>query len=122
MSGPDPAFAEWLQSASRLTSAEDAAVLAAFGGDARESSVMSPYAIKADADAESARQLAFVKLPHVEETVQILGLGIVAAPRGRCVTITAPAPGYTGGALCFVLGDDKDRASGGAVLHVLRRL
>lgn len=122
MSGPDPAFAEWLQSASKLTSAEDAAVAAAFGGDARESSAMSPYALKADADAEAARSLAFVKAPHVEEVVQVSGTGIVAARRGRCVTITASAPGYTGGALCFVLGGDEDRASGNTVLQVLRRL
>lgn len=122
MTTPTALYADWLQSASLLTSAEDAPTIAAFGEEAVEGSVTTPYVNKADADAEAARQIAFLKVPHVEETVEVFDDVDPAQLRGRCWTITAAAPGYTGGALCFVLGGDRDEATGTVNLYVLRRL
>lgn len=122
MTSPTALYADYLQSASLLTSAEDAPTIAAFGEEAVEGSAMTPYVNKADADAEAARHLAFKKFPHVPETVEIFDDVDPAALRGRCWTITSPAPGYTGGALCFVLGGDRDDATGAVNLYVLRRL
>jgi hypothetical protein len=122
MTTPDAALAEWLQSQSRLTSAEDAATAAAFGDEAAVSTILSPYALKADADAEAARGLAFLKLPAVEEHIDVDTTAAVETIIGRCVTITAPSPGYEAGALVYVVGGDRDRASGAIMLNVLRRL
>lgn len=116
-------LAEYLQGPAYWRSAVDAATLAAWGERGREASLMSPYDAAAAADAEGARQLAFLKCPCVEETVSVAQVGIRDQLRGRCAMIVADAPGYGGaGALCFVLGGTESEAEGITVLQVLRRL
>lgn len=115
-------LADYLQGAGYWTPLRDATAYARWGEKGAESALMSPIDAKVDADGEAARQLAFLKEPHVREKVLVL-LTDIDALRGRCWTIRAAAPGYEGaGALCLVLGGVPDETNGLCTLEVLRRL
>lgn len=117
------AFAEYLQSDALYAADVAAAVKAAFGDRAIESTVLSPYRWATEAAAEADRQQSFLGAPHVQESVRVAGKGLIEAYRGRCVTIIAAEPGYEApGTLVFVLGGDELRDQGITILDVLRRL
>lgn len=115
-------LAEYLQAPAYWAQGVDAVAKARWGERGVDGSLLSPVDAKADADAELARQLAFMKEPHAAERVQVAPVDLDGL-RGQCVTVRAAAPGYgDGGALVFVLGGTVDDATGVMTLDVLRRL
>lgn len=116
----DPDFAEWLGSEEISAVASDAASEAKWGALAIDTTISSAIALKADAVAEAARQLAFRPGPLVVETLRVPGLQVGMV--GKVVTLTADKGGYAAGVDVFVLGADEIDGMGGTKVTVLRRL
>lgn len=116
----DPQFAAWLRSEELLAVATNAAAAAKWGAIALDSRISSAIALKADADAEAARQLAFVGVgPIGVDALLVPGNQIELI--GRVVKLTADKGGYAAGIDVFVLHADEAE-TGFTKLIVLRRL
>lgn len=120
MATVDPVFAQWLQERALWHLETDATLSARWGTRAQTTERLSPLALKADADAEATRQIAFLGGPLVED--EHLVLGAWSDKLGQVVTITGDRLGYAAGVDCFVIGVQDDRAAGTSRLSVLRRL
>jgi hypothetical protein len=120
MAAVDPEFARWLKEGAVYAAADDAAIAAIFGALARVTEVMSPLALAAGADAEAARQLAFLAGPLVLEVVVVKGLRIDLI--GCPVTLTGDRLGYEASPSVFVLGVEEHDAVELTTLVVLRKL
>lgn len=119
----DPAYADWLQAPERRVAVEDGTLSVRWGTRARTDEASSPFVVESDAQAEAARQIAFLGGPVCEEEILVPASLNVAALRGRCVNVTiAGDADYASGPLVFVLGGDVDHATGTTALAVLRRL
>jgi hypothetical protein len=119
----DVAYAEWLQSPSRLTIKEDLASKAKWGVLAVDVTGFSSIADEVDAAAEAQRQLDFRSVPVVEEQVLLPKLYEISILRGRVWTIKiATDVAYQTGADVFVLGGIADHNTGVTTLNVLRRI
>lgn len=116
----DPDFAEWLASEDIAAIASDAAAEAKWGAIAIDTAIASPLALKGDALAEAARQLAFRAGPIAIETLRVPGLQL--AMIGKVITLKADKGGYAAGVDVFVLGADEIDGIGGTKVTVLRRL
>jgi hypothetical protein len=112
-------LAEWLRSAELVELVESAPILAAWGDLATDSEASSPLALRADAAAEAARQLAFLGLPLAVETVDVVGER--SALVGEAVRIEADVPEYAVAVPVFVIGADE-REGGVTTLTVLRKV
>lgn len=116
----DPGFAQWLKDGVLFASADDAQVAAIWAAVARVTEVTSPLALKADADAEAARQAAFLGGPLAIDDHLVDGQR--ADLLGKAVTITSARLGYGAGASVFVIvvaeADDQNLTT----LTVLRKL
>lgn len=115
----DAGFADWLRAKAVYAQATDATVLATWGVDATESEIISPLALKDDALAEAARQIAlWGGRPVVVDT------HIVPGQRRdlylRTVTLQIARLGYDAGIDCLVLGYAEGETT--TQLAVLRRL
>jgi hypothetical protein len=115
----DSGFAEWLKSAALFTSGANAGLLAGLQGPAIETEIITPLATKAAADAENARQIAFVGGPNATDR------HIVSGQRrdllGKCVTLKHENLGYSAGKACFVL-EVSELEDDTTALTVLRKL
>jgi len=120
MTAVNPTFAEWLQADDLPSRAIDATLAARWGDSAVESTITSALALKSGADAESARQQAFLGYPLVEDVHTVVGEH--RDKLGQVVTITCPYLGYGSGVDVFVVGVKEDRAANLTTLTVLRRL
>lgn len=120
MSAVDPGIAAWLRGGALFASSSDAPVAAAFGASAIETEIRTPLATKAGAEAEAARQLAFLKGPLVEDTAVIPGLR--ADLIGQAITLRGTELGYDTGKAVFVIAAEEADAADLTVLRVLRRL
>lgn len=120
MSAVDPTFAEWLQAEDLPSRAADATLTTRWGDSATESAITSGLALKSGADAESARQIAFLGYPMVEDVHTVKGQQ--RDKLGQVVTMTGPWLGYTAGVDVFVIGVEEDRGANLTTLTVLRRL
>lgn len=120
MASVDPIFAQWLQSEGLWQLSEDAALSARWGDKALTTERMTTIALKADATAEGARQLAF--LGPVCAIDEHLLLGEWRGYRGQVVTLKIAQLGYDAGVDVMVLGAQDDRATGQSRVTVLRRL
>ena len=82
-------------------------------------STSSPLALRSDAAAEGARQLAFFGQALAVETLELAGrhAGLV----GRSRRIETDAPGYSGTPAVFVIGA-QERGNGTTLLTVLRKV
>jgi hypothetical protein len=140
----DPVFAQWLQGKALFHLATDAILAARWGDRAQTTERITPLAAKADAEAEAARQLAFLGAPMVED--EHLLIGAWAAFIGQVIILESEQLGYFDGTLelggatltfagmeltlggggeavaCFVVGARDDRAAGLSQVTVLRRL
>lgn len=116
----DPGIARWLKEGVIFASAEDAAIVASWAGLARSSDTFSPFATKAGAEAEAARQLAFLKGPLVLDEHLVAGsrFDLIGCP----VTITGDWLGYAAGAVVFVVGAAEVEDVDETRLTVVRRL
>jgi hypothetical protein len=130
----DQEFARWLREGVLFTAAESAAVAAAWGALARTTEIRSPLALAAGADAEAARQLAFLSGPLVEDLHVVDGLR--ADLIGQAIVLKANPPdgelangtrqlGYEMGVTVFVIGvqeHDELEQTTLLVLMVLRKI
>lgn len=120
MASVDPVFAQWLTSDGLWAVSEETALKARWGNKALTTSRMTTIASKADAEAEAARQLAFMG-PVAAIDVHMLP-GRWRQYRGQVITITADKLGYDAGVDVFVLGAEDEEANGLSRVTVLRRL
>ena len=116
----DPGFARWLREGALWTPADNATVLALYAAIAREVTAMSPLALKTGADAEAARQVAFLGGPLVIDTHLVPGARVDLI--GQCVTIVADRLDYQAGVAVFVIGAAEADKTDQTVLTVLRKL
>lgn len=144
MTAVDPVFAQWLQDRALFHLEVDATLSARWGDRAQTTERITPLALQADAEAEAARQIAFLGGPLVEDEHQLIGtwrdrLGQTISIEGLHLgyfdgTITGGGEEFTFGGdtftlggggeatLCFVIAAQDDRASGLSRVSVLRRL
>lgn len=120
MTAVDPVFAQWLMAEGDWTVIDAATLLARWGAGGVTSQRATTLATKADAEAEAARQLAFLGGPLVED--EHLLVGAYADAIGTVITVTGPSLGYETGVDVFVIGARDDRAAGTSTVTVLRRL
>lgn len=113
-------FANYLQAEALFSRATDATMASRWGDDAADTSIVSPLVLKSGADAESARQIAFLNTPMVEDTHIVSGRH--KDKIGQVVTITIAELGYDAGVDVFVIGAEESHAIGMTTLTVLRRL
>lgn len=97
----DASFADWLKADARYVTAP-AAAAAAWGDGARETTIVSPLALQADAAAEAANQAAILAGPLAIDEHDVPGARVDLV--GRCVTIAADRLGYGAGRACLVVG------------------
>lgn len=109
--------AEWLGSEATKASAVSAPA-AAWANDAATRDTISAFANKADADAEAARQIAFLEGPRVTDILSVAGQRHDLI--GRPVTLRSAGMGYDAGVTVFVLSAEE--ADGRTNLTVIRRL
>ncbi len=120
MSLVDPVYAQWLMADCLWALATDAAGDARWGSTGMVKVRQTRLATRADAEAEAARQLAFMGGPLAIDSHLLTGTW--AAFRGRVITITGNRLGYQDGKDVFVLGAEDDRAAGTSRVTVLVRL
>ena len=87
---------------------------------AGETEILSPFALKADAEAEAARQLAFLSGPLAIDTHLVPGLR--SDLFGQAVTIASSRLGYGAGRPAFVIGVEEADAADQTTLTVLVKL
>jgi hypothetical protein len=116
----DPAFAAWLKSDALYSTGYASGVSATWGSRATSSTIVSPLAAKADADAESARQAAFLAGPLVRDTLVVPGQrsDLIC----RAVNAAGDRLGYEATPTVFVIGVDETQIEGCTMLIVLRKL
>lgn len=116
----DPVYAQWLMADCLWTLAKDDVLDARWGESALTKERQTTIATKEDAEAEAARQLAFMGGPLVIDSHLLLGRW--EPYRGQVITITGNKLGYEAGVDVFVLGAEDALASGTSRVTVLRRL
>lgn len=116
----DAGYASWLKAPSRTVGATITGAAAAWGDKAVDSTVVSPLALKADAQAEATYQAQFLAGPIARDTVLVKGLR--ADLIGRLVTIVGDRLGYEDGADVFVIGAKESDRVQTTSLTVLKRL
>lgn len=116
----DAGFARWLKEGIIYASATDTAIETKWGARARSTDVGSPLATKAGAEAEAARQLAFLGGPLVIDDHVVAGLR--ADLIGQPVTLTINRLGYDAGVVVFVIGAAESDQVEQTTLTVVRRL
>lgn len=109
----DAGYVEWLRSMALYASATDAALAARWGDRAVESEILSPIALKADADAEAARQLAFFGGPVAFDVEEVAG---------RQVGLIGCAVTFEGEAEAVFVINAQELVGGRTQLVVIRRL
>ena len=118
----DPVFAQWLLADSLWALATDDAGATRWGDSALTKERQTTIADKADAEAEAARQLAFMGAggPMAIESHMLLGRW--EPVRGQVITITGDRLGYEDGIDVFLLGAEDALGAGTSRVTVLRRL
>ena len=117
----ETSFADWLKSDS-LKAVATGIGLDGWGDVPVKSNIASCIsgAAPGDANAEAARQIAFLGPARVIETLRVprRRLDLI----GKCVALTANWPGYEAGPVVFVLGAEEIDGEDGTKLKVIRRL
>lgn len=116
----DAGFARWLKEGVIFAPAEDAAAAAKWGSLARSTDIVSALADEAGAQAEAARQLAFLAGPIAIDRHLVAGSRFDLI--GQAVTIAGDRLGYEAGVTVFVIGAEEAAGTDQTTLTVLRRL
>lgn len=119
MTGIDPVFAQWLQGEGHWHVSVEATLLARWGVTAQTTSRMTTIATKADAEAEGARQLAFLGGPLFVDRATVPGAW--ESYLGQVITVTIDKLGYDGGEDAFLIGAQDDLSAGTSQISVIRR-
>lgn len=115
----DPVFAQWLQGYPLWASRVHDSSAALWGARGITTERATGIATRADAEAESDRQLNFFSRgPFGVDEHQLQGTDW-QRDIGRIITITGDQLGYGAGADVFVLEVEADRAAGISVVTVL---
>lgn len=115
----EPLFAQWLQADADFATTVNAALVAAWGETATKSERITGIARAVDAQAEAARQLAFLDQgPFGVDEHQLVG-GDWEKRLGQVVRLKVDRLGYDDGLDVFVIGAQVDRATGISVVTVL---
>ncbi|MFC3442542.1 hypothetical protein ACFOKF_15310 [Sphingobium rhizovicinum] len=122
MTTVDPVYAQWLMADCLWSLASDNAAIARWGDSALTKERQTTIATRADAEAEAARQLAFMGGGGPMAVDQHLLLGRWEPYRGQVITITGNKLGYDAGVDVFVLGAEDAWSAGTSRVTVLRRL
>lgn len=118
----DPLFAQWLQAQADHVVVTDAAGLARWAATAVTTARTTSIATKAAAQAEAARQLAFLSRGPFAIDVHEFASTDWLASIGLVVTISNDELGYADGVDVFVLGVESDTSTGISAVTVLRPL
>jgi len=116
----DPGYAAWLKTTARNVGATIAGSTATWGDAAVDSTVVSPLAFKADAQAEATYQAQFLAGPLARDTAVVPGLRRDLI--GRPVTLFGDRLGYEDGAVVFVVGATEAERARTTTLTVIKRL
>jgi hypothetical protein len=116
----EPGYGQWLKSPARFVGATISGAAATWGDTAVDSRVISPLAVKADAQAEAVREAQFLAGPIVRDAIVVEGLWSILL--GYTVTIRGDRAGYEQGATVFVIGADENKGARYTTLSVLKRL
>ncbi|MFY9350112.1 MAG: hypothetical protein WBL20_10315 [Sphingobium sp.] len=122
MTSVDPVFAQWLMADCLWALATDAPGVARWGNSALTKERQTTIATRADAEAEAARQLAFMGAGGPLVIDQHLLRGRWEPYRGTVITLTGNKLGYNSGVEVFVLGAEDALGAGTSRVTVLRRL
>lgn len=116
----DAGEVRWLKEGRSVVASVDAVLAARWGSGAIETEILSPLAYAAGAEAEAARQAAFLAAPIAIERHDVPGLlvGLV----GTVQAVVADALGYGAGLDVFVIGAEESERAERTTLTVLRRL
>lgn len=118
----DPVYAQWLMADCLWSLATDAVGAARWGDSALSKERQTTIATRADAEAEAARQLAFMGAGGPMAIDQHLLTGRWEPYRGQVITLTGNHLDYDEGVNVFVLGVEDALAAGTSRVTVLRRL
>ena len=113
----DGSLAQWLMAEARYVTSAPAGA-SAWGDSARETTIVSPLALEADAEVEAARQAGFLAGPFAVDEHDVLRSQTDCL--GRVITIKGDRMGYQNGKDVFVIGVQE--GAGITTLTVLVRL
>ncbi|MDT7533725.1 hypothetical protein OVY48_09845 [Sphingobium sp. SA2] len=122
MTTVDPVYAQWLMADTLWTLATDTVGAARWGTSGLTKERPTTIATRADAEAEAARQLAFMGAGGPMALDSHLLPGRWEPVRGQVITIHGNRLGYAGGVDVFLLSADDVLAAGTSRVTVLRRL
>lgn len=114
------AYGAWLKSDALYSTSVVAGAAASWGNKAVTTTVISPLVSKADADAECARQAAFLSGVRAQDTAVVKGQRRDLI--GKAITLNGDRLGYEAGAIVFVIAADETAIVGCTVLKVIKRL
>lgn len=119
MATVEAGYAAWLKTDARYVGATIAGAKASWGDKAISSTVISPLAFKADAQAEAIKQAQFLAGPIARDKAIVKGYRKDLI--GQLVTLFADRLGYEPGPSVFVVGA-AENDNGTTTLTVLKRL
>lgn len=115
----DPLFAQYLQAQGDYVVVSDAGAAARWGATAITSERLTGIAMRADAEIEAARNLAFFNRgPFAIDVHQLVGTDWINE-LGRVVTLIIDRLGYDAGIDVFVIEVESDRATNISSVTVL---
>ena len=115
----EPGYGAYLRSNARYTTAQITGAATTWGDKGQASTIVSPIALKADADTEVVRQAQFLAGPMVKDRHVVKGKRRDLI--GKAVVVQADRLGYAGGAVAFVIAA-SETPDGTTTLTVLKRL
>jgi hypothetical protein len=118
MTAVNPGYALYLRSLALFVSSNDSGFSATWGDRAVDSEIISPLATIAGANAEAARQFAFLKGPLVEDRLTVAGARRDLA--GKVITAQGSLGDYGSGVAALVIGYREDETT--TDLFVIRKL
>lgn len=118
--GVESGYGAYLKSPARYVGATVSGAAATWGTRAEDSSVITPLAYKADAQAEALNQLAILAGPLARDKIVVDGLH--SDKVGLAVTITGDRAGYENGAVVIIVGAQESENVRTTTLTVIKRL
>jgi len=115
----EPGYAAWLKAPARYVTTNVAGAATRWGDKAQNSTIISPLALKDDAQAEATRQALFLAGPLSRDRIVVKGLrhDLIGTQR----RIRGDRLGYETAPICFVIGAAEAEDGRTTTLTVLRR-
>jgi hypothetical protein len=113
----NPGTVQFLKSPALFTKAT-AASAGTWTDRAVDSEIISPLALKAAADTEAARQIAFLEGPLVEDAILVPGKRKDLF--GKVITAAGDPLDYSAGVIAFVIGFQESDST--TLLSIIRKL